>query len=269
MASDHILGVRHSLTGRGWVARSGAQDRVGQAIAQSLGLPELMGRLLAARDISAAHAPDFLNPTLRAMLPDPEGIIDMAAAASRLAVAVQAGETIGVFGDYDVDGACSTALLVTVLRDLGCRVVYHVPDRLAEGYGPNTEALRNMAAQGARLLVCVDCGTGAQAAFTPLHNIADVLVFDHHKADGTAAAISATVNPNRLDCTSGLHNICAASVVFLGCVALLRELRRRGFFAQRPEPDLRDLLDLVALATICDVMPLTGVNRALVAQGLR
>jgi single-stranded-DNA-specific exonuclease len=193
----------------------------------------------------------------------------MDAAAARLADAVMDGETIGVFGDYDVDGACSAALLVTLLRQLGCNVLYHVPDRILEGYGPNTNALRGMVERGARLLICVDCGTAAHAAFAPLHNAADILVFDHHKSEGPPPPIRATVNPNRLDCTSGLNNICAAAVTFIACVALVRALRRRGFFENRAEPDLREFLDLVALATVCDVMPLTGLNRAFVTQGLR
>jgi single-stranded-DNA-specific exonuclease len=263
-----VLGIEKSLTGRRWVWRE-AEERIGLGIAQSLGLPELMGRLLAARGVSAAQATDFLDPTLRAMLPDPSVLVDMDAAAARLADAVQAGECVGVFGDYDVDGACSSAIMITVLRALGCEVHFHVPDRILEGYGPNANALRGMAERGARLLICVDCGTSGHEAFAPLHNLADVLVFDHHKSEGQPPKIFATVNPNRLDCASGLNSICATAVVFIACIALLRTLRRRGFFASRPEPDLRESLDLVALATICDVMPLTGLNRAFVTQGLR
>lgn len=262
-----VLGVETSLTGRRWAWRE-AEERIGQGIAQRLDLPELVGRLLAARGIGLDTAKDFLEPTLRALLPDPSSLVDMDKAAARLAAAVMAGECVGVFGDYDVDGACSVALMVTVLRGLGCEVLYHVPDRLLEGYGPNPEALRVMAEKGARLILCVDCGTTAHAAFAPLHNIADVMVFDHHKAEDMTPKIVATVNPNRLDCTSGLHNICATAVAFLACVALLRVLRGQGFFADRAEPDLREMLDLVALATICDVMPLTGLNRAFVRQGL-
>jgi single-stranded-DNA-specific exonuclease len=174
-----------------------------------------------------------------------------------------------VFGDYDVDGACSAALMVTVLRGLGCQVLHHVPDRILEGYGPNTAAMRNMVERGASLLVCVDCGTTAHEAFAPFHNMADILVLDHHKSDGLPPKIAATVNPNRLDCGSGLTGICATAVAFLVCIALLRTLRARNFFAARQPPNLLELLDLVALATICDVMPLTGLNRALVTQGLR
>jgi single-stranded-DNA-specific exonuclease len=266
---DHALGVTSSLTGRRWVWRPGDEDRVGQGIAQALGVPELMGRLLAARGVSAEHAPDFLAPTLRAMLPNPSSLVDMDVAAARLARAVLSGECVGVFGDYDVDGACSSAVMVTVLRDLGCKVLYHVPDRMLEGYGPNAAALRGMAERGASVIVCVDCGTTAHEAFAPLHNMADVLVFDHHKAEGPPPRIAATVNPNRMDCGSGLTAICATAVAFIACVALVRTLRAKRFFEDRAEPDLRDLLDLVALATICDVMPLTGLNRAFVTQGLR
>ncbi len=268
LACVTLLGVERSLTGRRWVWRP-SEERIGLGIAQTLGLPELIGRLLAARGISADDASVFLDPTLRAMLPDPSSLADMDSAAARLADAVVAGECVGVFGDYDVDGACSAALMVSVLQALGCEVHYHVPDRMLEGYGPNVAALRGMAERGAKLLVCVDCGTTGHEVFAPLHNLADIIVFDHHKAEGPPPKIAATVNPNRLDCGSGLTSICATAVAFIGCIALLRALRQRGFFASRPEPDLRDWLDLVALATICDVMPLTGLNRAFVTQGLR
>ncbi|MDE8344401.1 MAG: DHH family phosphoesterase, partial [Acidocella sp.] len=245
------LGVEKSLTGRRWVWRP-VEERIGQAIAQQLGVPELVGRLLAGRGIDVAQAPDFLAPTLRALLPNPSSLQDMDKAAARLADAVQAGACVGVFGDYDVDGACSAALMVSVLRGLGCQVLHHVPDRILEGYGPNAAALRGLAERGAQLIVCVDCGTTGHDAFAPLHNIADVVVFDHHKSEGLPPQITALVNPNRLDCESGLGHICATAVAFMGCIALLLAL-----------------LDLVALATICDVMPLTGLNRAFVAQGLR
>ncbi len=206
---------------------------------------------------------------MRALLPDPSVLADMDAAADRLAHAVRHGETIGVFGDYDVDGAASSALMIGLLRGLGCPVVYHVPDRLTEGYGPNGPALRALVGQGARLIVCVDCGTAAADALAVVHNQADVIVLDHHKIEGAPPPIRATVNPNRLDDSSGLGNLCAAAVAFLTAVATLRTLRRQGFFQTRPEPDLLGLLDLVALATVCDVMPLTGLNRAFVTQGLK
>jgi single-stranded-DNA-specific exonuclease len=260
--------IARSLTGRRWIWRA-AEDRIGLGIAQRAGVPEIVGRLLAARGIGVEAATDFLEPTLRALLPDPSRLVDMDIAAERLAAAAQRGETVGVFGDYDVDGACSAALMTTLLRALGCIVHTHVPDRMTEGYGPNAPALRDLALRGASLVVCVDCGTAAADALATLEGRADAIVLDHHKAEGPPPPILATVNPNRLDDSSGQSLLCAAAVAFLAAVATVRCLRRRGFFAARAEPDLLGLLDLVALATVCDVMPLIGVNRALVAQGLR
>ncbi len=263
-----VLNVAQSLTDRSWLWRTGC-DRTAFAIAQRHEVPEIVGRILAARDVSLDDAADFLAPTLRALLPDPAGLRDMGVAAARLARAVGAGETVAVFGDYDVDGACSAALMAVFLRGLGCPVITYVPDRMAEGYGPNGPALVGLADRGASLVVCVDCGTSAHEALAVLRGRADVVVLDHHKAEGLPPPVLATVNPNRLDCTSGLRHLCAAAVAFLTAVATLRVLRASGFFAARAEPDLLALLDLVALATICDVMPLTGLNRAFVTQGLR
>jgi len=266
--SDPALGVANSLNGRRWIWRAG-EDRIAFGIAQRMGVPEIVGRMLAARGVGIETAPDFLDPTLRALLPDPSLLVDMDAAAERLADAVARQETVAVFGDYDVDGACSSALMVTLLRDLGCPVMCHVPDRMKEGYGPNGPALASLVERGARVIVCVDCGTAAGAVLAEMHGQADVIVLDHHKAEGPPPPILATVNPNRLDDTSGMRMLCAAGVAFLTAVALIRVLRRRGHFNQAPAPDLLGLLDLVALATVCDVMPLTGLNRALVAQGLK
>ncbi|CAH2599652.1 Single-stranded-DNA-specific exonuclease RecJ [Rhodovastum atsumiense] len=263
-----VLGVTRSLTNRRWVWRQG-EDRVGLGIAQRLGVPEVVGRLLAARGVGLEAAATFLEPTLRALLPDPSVLRDMDAAVARLAAAVCRGETVGVFGDYDVDGACSGALMVTFLRSLGCTVMPYVPDRMTEGYGPNVPALQGLAGRGATLLVCVDCGTAAGETLASLQGQADVIVLDHHKSEVLPAGVVATVNPNRVDCGSGLGTLCAAAIAFLTAVGTVRELRRGGFFAQRPEPDLLSLLDIVALATVCDVMPLTGLNRALVTQGLK
>ena len=263
-----VLGVTKSLSGRRWMWRAG-EERVAAAIAQKLALPEIVGRLLAARGIGIDAAADFLEPTLRVLLPDPSAMTDMDTAADRLADAVRRGETVAVFGDYDVDGACSAALMVGFLRTLGCTVHHHVPDRIKEGYGPNAPALTALADLGATLIVCVDCGTAAAAALAAVTGRADAIVLDHHKAEGPPPSILATVNPNRLDDRSGLNNLCAAGVAFLTAIATVRALRRLGFFAGRAEPDLMGLLDLVALATVCDVMPLTGVNRAFVCQGLK
>ncbi|HTI03161.1 MAG TPA: single-stranded-DNA-specific exonuclease RecJ [Acidisoma sp.] len=272
-APDLVLGVETSVSGRRWLWRPGAlavPPHLGLGLAQRLELPEIVGRLLAIRGIGLEEATHYLVPTLRALLPDPSTLTDMDHAAARLAQAVEHGETIGVFGDYDVDGACSTALMTELLRGFGCVVHTHIPDRTTEGYGPNVPALAGLIAKGARLIVCVDCGTAAHDIFAALPTPADILVLDHHKAEGPPPTILATVNPNRLDCGSGQGMLCATGIAFLTAVALLRHLRRDGFFTEaRPAPDLMRFLDLVALATVCDVMPLTGLNRAFVAQGLR
>ncbi len=268
MIAEPAFGVARSLGGRRWVWRTG-EDRVALGISQRLDLPEIVGRLLAARGIGLDTAADFLEPTLRALLPDPSVLIDMNRAADRLARAVQHGETVGVFGDYDVDGACSAALITTLLRGLGCIVYHHVPDRMTEGYGPNGPALRGLVERGAGLIVCVDCGTAAAGALAEIRGEADAIVLDHHKSEGATPPILATVNPNRLDDKSGLGTMCAAGIAFLTAVATVRVLRKAGHFVATREPDLMALLDLVALATVCDVMPLTGVNRALVCQGLK
>jgi single-stranded-DNA-specific exonuclease len=267
-AAAPVLGVDRSVTGRRWVWRQ-ADARTGLAIAQRLALPELLGQLLSARGVGIEQARDFLEPTLRALMPDPSTLVDMDAAAERLAHAVRSGEQVAVFGDYDVDGACSAALMVRFLSSLGCRVRAYVPDRLKEGYGPNPIAIAALCEEGATLIVCVDCGIAAHAALEAAAGRADVVVLDHHKAEGPVPVVAAAVNPNRLDCGSGLRHLCAAAVAFMAAVATLRTLRKSGHFATGGEPDLRELLDLVALATVCDVMPLTGLNRAFVAQGLK
>ena len=273
MEAEAVLGVEASLSGRRWLWRAGSDSapaHLGLGIAQKLDLPEIVGRLLAVRGIGIDEAAHYLTPTLRALLPNPSTLIDMDRAAARIAQAVEQGETVGIFGDYDVDGACSTALMTELLRGMGCIVHTHIPDRTTEGYGPNPTALGGLVDKGATLIICVDCGTAAHDVLTCLQGRADCIVLDHHKAEGPPPAIFATVNPNRLDCGSGQGSLCATGIAFLTAVALLRHLRHHAFFGDsRPEPDLMALLDLVALATVCDVMPLTGLNRAFVAQGLR
>ncbi|WP_428390872.1 single-stranded-DNA-specific exonuclease RecJ [Lichenicoccus sp.] len=268
--AEPALRVGASLSGRRWLWSAQAHpdaDRLSAAIAQRCGLPEIVGRLLHGRGISPDAAALFLEPTLRALLPDPSCLIGMDEAAARLADAVRRQETVGIFGDYDVDGACATALLASVLRELGCSVLTHVPDRVREGYGPNAPALLALHASGASLIVCVDCGTAAPEPLAALAGRADVLILDHHKAEGPPPPVLATVNPNRLDCRSGLGSLCATAITFLAAVAALRVLRNTNGLTTAP--DLLGLLDLVALATICDVMPLAGLNRAFVTQGLK
>jgi single-stranded-DNA-specific exonuclease len=264
-----FLGVERSALGRRWVERA-ADPRLSAALAQQFGLPEIVGRLLAARGITPDDAPRFLSPRLRDLLPDPSHLKDMDKAASRLADAVEKGETVAVFGDYDVDGATSAALLWRTLGALGRKPLVYVPDRIKEGYGPNAPALLKLKEEGASLVITVDCGATAHA---PLAAAAaaglDVIVIDHHVADAALPPAVAVVNPNRLDDDSPHKYLAAVGVSFLLAVALLRELRRRGRFAASLEPRLMDALDLVALGTVCDVVPLGGVNRAFVAQGLK
>ncbi|MGE0715748.1 MAG: single-stranded-DNA-specific exonuclease RecJ [Alphaproteobacteria bacterium] len=264
-----VLGVERSFTGRRWRPRL-ADDRAAFAIADRLGLPETVARVLAARGIDAEGAPRFLAPTLREQLPDPSHLRDMDRAAARIAAAVQAGEGIAIFGDYDVDGATTSALLLRFLRAAGARASVYIPDRIAEGYGPNLPALLKLKAGGARVVVTVDCGT---TAFAPLQGARDagldVVVVDHHVAEPALPAAHAVVNPNRLDEESPHRNLAAVGVGFLLAVAVNRALRVAGWWRDRPAPDLLGLLDLVALGTVCDVMPLVGLNRAFVAQGLK
>jgi single-stranded-DNA-specific exonuclease len=270
VASAAFLGVERSLTGRRWRARL-ADERAGLAIAQRLGLPEIVGRLLAGRGVGPDAAESFLNPTLRELLPDPSRLRDMDAAAERLARAIVDGEPVAVFGDYDVDGATSSALLARFFAALGRPLRVYIPDRLKEGYGPNLPALLALQGEGIKVVVTVDCGV---TAFAPLVGAAeaglDVIVVDHHVAEPALPRALAVVNPNRLDETPGHGQLAAVGVAFLLVVAVNRALRRAGYYAgSRTEPDLKLWLDLVALGTICDVVPLTGVNRALVAQGLK
>ncbi|HKJ73768.1 MAG TPA: single-stranded-DNA-specific exonuclease RecJ, partial [Alphaproteobacteria bacterium] len=264
-----FLGVRQSLTGRFWRARL-ADDRLALAMSQRLGIPDVVGRVLAARGVDIDEAEAYLNPSLRAALPDPSIFLDMDKAADRVARAITSGETVAVFGDYDVDGATSSALLMRFFQAVGGRLVTYIPDRQAEGYGPNAPALLKLKAQGASLVVTVDCGTTASE---PLHEAAaaglEVIVADHHKAGEGLPEALAIVNPNREDELAGHGYLAAVGVVFLLVIAVNRRLRAAGWYAGRKEPNLLDWLDLVALGTVCDVVPLVGLNRALVVQGLK
>lgn len=264
-----FLNISRSTTGRRWLARPG-DDRMALALAQSRGLPELVGRVLAARGVTLDSVEAYLSPTLRALMPNPSVITDMDVAAARLAEAVTSGETIAVWGDYDVDGATSSALLHRYLSAVGRAPRVHIPDRILEGYGPNAPALLKLHHEGVRLVVTVDCGTTAYAPLAAATGAGlDVIVIDHHAAEADLPEALAVVNPNRLDDHSGLGALCAAGVTFLAVVALNRALRQAGWFRSRPEPDLMNWLDLVALGTVCDVVPLVGLNRALVTQGLK
>ncbi|MFQ5618577.1 MAG: single-stranded-DNA-specific exonuclease RecJ [Rhodospirillales bacterium] len=268
-SADCFLGVARSLTGRRWLARL-ADERAAMALAQRLQVPEIVGRVLSARGVGMDEADTFLDPALKTLLPDPAGLRGMEEGAGRLAAAVVAGERIAVFGDYDVDGATSAALLARFFAAVGGRCETYIPDRLREGYGPNEAALLGLRENGVSVVVTVDCGTTSHG---PLEAAAaaglDVIVVDHHEAEARLPRAVAVINPNRVDETSPHGQLAAVGVAFLLVVGLNRVLRRAGWYGARPEPDLMQWLDLVALGTICDVVPLTGVNRALVAQGLK
>ncbi|MCW2309922.1 single-stranded-DNA-specific exonuclease RecJ [Rhodobium gokarnense] len=267
-----VLGVTRSVSGRVWRERLDAPAALAaETIAQRHGLPDIIARVIAARGVAPDAAEGFLEPRLKTLMCDPSVLTDMDAAAARIADAVMAGTQIAVFADYDVDGATSSALLARFLRSLGADPLIRIPDRIAEGYGPNPEAVSEFAEAGAKLLVTVDCGTSPCAAFEEAAKRGlDVVVLDHHQAGLDLPAVSALVNPNRQDDLSGEGHLAAVGVTFLAVVAVNRELRRRGFYARTgtPEPNLISWLDLVALGTVADVVPLKGLNRAFVVQGL-
>ncbi len=266
-----FLGVERSLTGREWRERlDAAGSNTALAIAQRHQIRDIVARVLAGRGIGVEEAPAFLVPSLRGLMPDPSVLTDMDAAAARIADAVMAGERIAIFGDYDVDGASSAALLARFLRHQGLDPIVYIPDRLFEGYGPNVEALRKLAADGARLIVTVDCGSTSFDALAEAKALGvDVVVIDHHELGAERPPAVAMVNPNRQDDLSGLGALAAVGVTYMTVVAVNRLLRTRGWYgATRPEPDLLQWLDLVALGTVCDVVPLVGLNRAFVAKGL-
>jgi single-stranded-DNA-specific exonuclease len=265
-----FLDVEKSLTGRRWAARLG-DERAALAIAQRHGVPDAIARLLAARDVPLDDVPDFLDPTLRKFLPDPSHLKDMDAAVARLVRAVQEGEKIVVFGDYDVDGATSSALLLRFFRAIGADIGVYIPDRRKEGYGPNAPALLKIREEGARVVVTVDCGVTAHEPLAEARKAGlDMIVIDHHQAELALPDAVAVVDPNRLDDDSPHKQLAAVGVAFLLAVGVNRALRAANWYAPpRFEPDLRQWLDLVALGTVADVVPLTGVNRALVRQGLQ
>ena len=270
--SAPFLGVSASARGYQWRERlTGEAQLRAAAISQRHGLPELLGRVLAGRGVALDDVPVMLNPTLKALMPDPGSVRDMQAAAARLADAVEKRQSVAIFGDYDVDGAASSALMCRFFAHHGLQARIYIPDRLFEGYGPNPAAIEGLVKDGAQLIVTVDCGTTSREPLARAGELGcDVVVVDHHQADEELPRACAVVNPNRQDDVSGLGHLCAAGVCFLVLVATRGELRRRGFYAKEiVEPDLMAELDLVALATVADVVPLTGLNRAYVTQGLQ
>ncbi|WP_315712114.1 MULTISPECIES: single-stranded-DNA-specific exonuclease RecJ [unclassified Bradyrhizobium] len=270
-APQAFLGVRLSLTNKLWRDRLDARGAArALAMVQRYQLPEMLARVLAGRDVEIDAVNDFLDPTIRKLMPDPFTVTQMEAAAQRIADAVVKGEKVAIFGDYDVDGATSAALLAWHLRHCGLDPLIHIPDRIFEGYGPNVDAIRALAGKGATLLVTVDCGTTSLEPLAEARRLGmSVVVIDHHQCGEELPEVEALVNPNRPDDLSGLGYLAAVGLTLVTLVAVNRELRGRGFWSStRPEPDLLSMLHHVALGTVADVAPLIALNRAFVAKGL-
>ncbi|MBL8578560.1 MAG: single-stranded-DNA-specific exonuclease RecJ [Mesorhizobium sp.] len=269
MADKRIfLDVRRSVTGLRWEHRlTERQELTALTIAQTHGVPDIVARVLAGRGVTAEETERFLDPTIKDLLPNPASLTEMDRAAERIAAAIRNREKVAIFGDYDVDGAASSALLKRFLDFFGIESEIYIPDRIFEGYGPNPDAMRELVSRGAKLIVTVDCGTNsAPSVDAALQAGAEVVVLDHHQVGGPLPMAVAVVNPNREDDLSGQGHLCAAGVVFLTLVQTARVLRLQR--PDAPQPDLLSMLDLVALATVCDVVPLVGVNRAFVVKGL-
>jgi single-stranded-DNA-specific exonuclease len=267
--SGAAFGVIQSFSGRRWRLRTADRERAA-ALVRATGVSTSLAELLAVRGIAADAVDDLLNPTMKRLLPEPNSLADMARAVARTKLAIETGETIAIFGDYDVDGSCSAAIVQDFLHGIGCRTRVYIPDRMTEGYGPSAAAFATLLGEGATLVLTVDCGANAMAAMNAARDSGlDAIVLDHHAAEVLPPAF-AHVNPNRVGDSSGLHQLCAAGVSFLFLVALNRSLRDGGWYlrARVEPPDLMAALDLVGLATICDVVPLTGVNRAFARGGL-
>ncbi|MDM8165093.1 single-stranded-DNA-specific exonuclease RecJ [Roseovarius sp.] len=258
-----FLGVESSLTGRRWVGPTPETDRLAEALVQSAALPRALCQTLARLGVAPEACAGYLEPKLRDLLPDPRRLKDMEKAAARFLEEVNRKGRIAIFADYDVDGGASAALLIDWLRQMSLAATLYIPDRIDEGYGPNEPAMAELAAAH-DLIVCVDCGTLSHDAVAAAKG-ADVIILDHHLGGETLPDALAVVNPNRQDEPGDLGHLCAAAVVFLMLVEAGRQLREAG----RKGPDLMAMLDLVALATVADVAPLKGVNRAFVQQGLK
>lgn len=263
----YFLDVERSISGRSWVDRlDHAASRTSAAMVQQYGITEIIARIIAARGVALEETNEYLTPTIRELMPDPNVLNDMEALIERLAAAVTSGEQIALFGDYDVDGATAVSTLARYLRGVNSEPLIYIPDRIFEGYGPNEGAMDQLIGAGASLILTVDCGTTSYKAIEHARKKgADVLVIDHHLLEGELPAANAVVNPNRPDDISQLGYLCAAGVSFMVIVALNRKLREQGV---GPLPDLMALLDLVALGTVCDVVPLKGLNRAFVQRGI-
>ncbi|MDG7055166.1 MAG: single-stranded-DNA-specific exonuclease RecJ [Wolbachia endosymbiont of Menacanthus eurysternus] len=260
---------KRSITNALWRLQEADQREI-LTLTQKFELPEILARALVIRGVSVESAGNFLYPLIRSLLPDPFHLLDMDKAVCRIIRAMNNGENIAIFGDYDVDGATSSALINRYLRTIGIYSIIYIPDRVNEGYGLNADALLQLKKKGIDLCISVDCGTLAYQPIEDAKNFdLDIIVIDHHLGTEKLPSAVAVVNPNRLDESSPYTNLAAVGVSFLLIVALNKSLREQGFFTNRKEPDLFDLLDLVALGTVCDVMQITGLNRAFVSQGLK
>ena len=266
---ESFLNISNSAKGQRWQARLQDQ-RLAQAIAQKHDLPEILGRVMAARGVTIDEAEAWLNPTLRGLMPKPSALMDLEKGAARLADAIISKEKIGVISDYDVDGVSSAALLLRFLRAVGSDAKVYIPDRITEGYGPSEKAVSALKEQGADLLLTLDCGV---LSHDPLAHAAELgfttIIVDHHQAEAELPQAYAVINPNRQDDISEQGHLCAAGVVFLLLAATNAALRERGAYAPENQPNMLQWLDLVALATVADVVPLKGLNRAYVTQGLK
>ena len=266
---QNFLGVTRSAVGRSWTE---SLDREGvnnaRSLSQKFGIAEPLARVLAARSVSEDEVLNYLEPTLKTLTPDPTTFIDMEKATDRILQAINRKEKVTIFGDYDVDGACSSAILYQFLTFFGLDVHIYIPDRLVEGYGPNPQAMRMLADEGSSLIVTVDCGANSPEAIKAAREKGvDVVVLDHHQMGEVDPAANALVNPNRPDDRSGQGYLCAAGLVFIAVAWTLKKIRAEG--KHKTLPDILRYLDLVALATVCDVVPLVGVNRAFVIKGLK
>jgi single-stranded-DNA-specific exonuclease len=268
--TEPFLNVTRSAKGQRWQARL-ENTRLAETIAQRFDLPEILCRVLAARGVELEQAENFLNPTLRGLMPPPSALRDLEKGADRLAEAVIAGEKIGIITDYDVDGVSSGALMLRFLRAVGSDAVVYIPDRVTEGYGPSQTAVQNLKEQGTQLMLTLDCGVQSH---DPLAHAAELgmaaIIVDHHQASAELPEAHAVINPNRQDDTSGLGHLCAAGVTFMLVATTSKALRSKGHYGEATaEPNLLQWLELVALATVCDVVPMKGLNRAFVTQGLK
>jgi len=266
---SNLLEVDKSVSGYKWKFRD-CDERQVKALMEAFGFSELLAKILVARGVCKESADSYLKPSIKELLPDPLHYMDMKPAAERLAKAVTDGEKIAIFGDYDVDGATSSSLLKRFFNQIGAKAVIYIPDRIEEGYGPNQKAIQHLWDIGCKILITVDCGTVSYEPLAVAKQIGfDTIVVDHHIGGNLLPEALAVINPNRMDETTEHKALCAAGVSFMLAVAVNTELRRLEYYKTHPEPNLLKLLDLVALGTVCDVMPLQGINRAFVTQGLK